>query len=800
MAAGLGVLTAARPAAADTHYVVVFGSPVAPYTNWATAATGLHQAVAEAADGDTVLLSNGVHNVPTNVVVTNAVEIRGFLGATNTIVRRSLTGAYRVFTLSNSAAVLDGLTITNGYAETGHAGGGVLMTNGLVRNCLIFGNSGGANISGAGIACLGSGVVQNCLFENNRQGDYNGAAVYIGAGARVENCVMRYNYGRRGSGAHVAGGTLRNCLIHDNQDALTVGGVYAQAGSRIENCTIVNNIGITCGGLMLNGAATSINNIVYFNSSGADANCSNMGSGWSYAHCCTLPAMPGASNTAADPQFANAAAKDFRLLAGSPCIDSGSNMPWMAAATDLDGRPRVAGAAVDMGAYEFSAGALVCNPIGAPPLVAYQSNRVSFTASVAGTNLTGLYYMWDFRNTGSYDTQGADKQTVTNLYGPGRYTVRLVVTNAAGEVASCVKTNYVKVGPAVVYVAKDGAHLEPFTNWPTAATNLHHAVAVASDGSTVLLTNGMYDLTNTLLITDGIRLTSVAGATNTHIVGKYSPPFRVLFVSHSNAVIDGLTLRNGLDYDGGGVYIASAGTVQHCVIASNRNQGNRSGAGVYMQSGGVLRNCVIHNNTMGDYNGGGVYLAGGGLVENCIIASNSAGYAGGVGNNGGIVRNCLIVSNRTSRPDSGGGVRVWTGGLMENCTVVCNTSPASCGGLRTDGGTVRNCIVWSNTAPLSANWSNALAGAVWEYTCAWPLPTGTGNIADEPRFLAWESNDFRLGAASPCVDKGTNQPWMAGAGDLGGNMRIIKRVVDMGAYERNSVCRGTIFIAPGLQP
>jgi hypothetical protein len=67
----------------------------------------------------------------------------------------------------------------------------------------------------------------------------------------------------------------------------------------------------------------------------------------------------GEGNIEADPLFANASGGDFRLLAGSSCIDSGSNKAAAGIAADLDGHVRiwngddVPRAVVDMGAYEF---------------------------------------------------------------------------------------------------------------------------------------------------------------------------------------------------------------------------------------------------------------------------------------------------------------------------------------------------------------------------------------------------------------------------------------------------------------
>lgn len=49
------------------------------------------------------------------------------------------------------------------------------------------------------------------------------------------------------------------------------------------------------------------------------------------------------------------ASADFRLQAGSPAIDAGSSVHGIPA-TDFDGNPRLVGAAVDLGCYEYSSG------------------------------------------------------------------------------------------------------------------------------------------------------------------------------------------------------------------------------------------------------------------------------------------------------------------------------------------------------------------------------------------------------------------------------------------------------------
>jgi hypothetical protein len=65
--------------------------------------------------------------------------------------------------------------------------------------------------------------------------------------------------------------------------------------------------------------------------------------------------QPDPSNITDEPRFANFAGDDYRLTAGSPCVNTGSNDTWMATAVDLDGKRRLDWSynKVDRGAYEY---------------------------------------------------------------------------------------------------------------------------------------------------------------------------------------------------------------------------------------------------------------------------------------------------------------------------------------------------------------------------------------------------------------------------------------------------------------
>jgi hypothetical protein len=163
--------------------------------------------------------------------------------------------------------------------------------------------------------------------------------------------------------------------------------------------------------------------------------------------------------------------------------------------------------------------------------------------------------------------------------------------------------------------------------------------------------------------------------------------------------------------------------------------------------------------------GGGAFS---GTLWRCAVVSNYAGTYGG-GTYYGVNGNCLIATNYA--PTYGGGTyRGWN----QSCTIVTNRSGTGGG---TYGGSNLNCIVYVNRATTGPNYS----GGTHQYSCAYPKPTGTGNISNNPAFTG--AGSYQLQATSPCVDKGTNVAWMTGALDLAGNNRIYNTRVDLGAYE-----------------
>src|SRR5262249_27110544 len=103
-------------------------------------------------------------------------------------------------------------------------------------------------------------------------------------------------------------------------------------------------------------ACTLNNCIVYFNTAQYAGDNYDSSGGTMLNYCCTWPTPNnGRGNITDAPLFVNQAATNFRLQSNSPCINAGNNT-YGSFSTDLDGRPRIVGGTVDIGAYEFQPG------------------------------------------------------------------------------------------------------------------------------------------------------------------------------------------------------------------------------------------------------------------------------------------------------------------------------------------------------------------------------------------------------------------------------------------------------------
>lgn len=215
----------------------------------------------------------------------------------------------------------------------------------------------GTDASGGGLYCSGSNVtiIGNVIARNrcravdytDRSHQYYPAGTASGAGLRVNptgpfvitdnlivDNVVTGNLSSSGGGIYVNGVAalsnntiVRNSAMYDSGAIAPGGALTSTAGN-----TLTNNI------FALNSSPLSISGGNEFNNDVFDKGADFIGSN---------------GNISADPLFANSPAGDFRLKAGSPCINTGNDNVIGPTDKDLDGRSRVLGAHVDIGAYEF---------------------------------------------------------------------------------------------------------------------------------------------------------------------------------------------------------------------------------------------------------------------------------------------------------------------------------------------------------------------------------------------------------------------------------------------------------------
>jgi hypothetical protein len=330
--------------------------------------------------------------------------------------------------------------------------------------------------------------------------------------------------------------------------------------------------------------------------------------------------------------------------------------------------------------------------------------------------------------------------------------------------------------------------VSPFTSWSTAAQTIQDAADIAADGDLVLVTNGHYQvgglnnfpefsgLTNRLVITNAITVKSVNGPGVTFIVGSGplgDAAIRGVAMA-PGSVLNGFTVSNGctmssgeyfIQQSGGGVWCSDESCVlTNCVIAGNN--ASIHGGGVFQ---GSLYNCTVTGNFAPD-SGGGVYW---GELTACTIQDNLSFLGGGVYDS--VLLNCTLSGNFGVL--QGGGAY---GGELYHCTVVTNFSIQSAAGVYFAKAV--NCIVYFNDCTNNPNYE----GGTIDYTCTDPLPSGNGNITNEPIFVSMAADNFRLMSNAPCVDAGTNDVAVLDKDGvprpLDGNLDGTN-TADMGAYE-----------------
>jgi hypothetical protein len=419
-----------------------------------------------------------------------------------------------------------------------------------------------------GLAAAEDGTLEDCIVENCSDDR-------VLLGTDTIRCIVR-NSLSWGS-CVIDGGVHRNTLFHG------LSGHYIFGDSTLYNCTVANNaadwgdaedyhIGeqnpeydsgqLFCGG-------SRFNCIVWDNtrSEGLDEYLRSI---WS----------PCPENDAADPVFLDPGRGNFRLRGESPAIDSGNSAyAPQAGATDLDGRPRVQGAAIDRGCYEgpglqgIRIAASAEGHGAVSPGCAYVQGPAESVLFTADTSVWGCPVVAWLTN-GVLAAEGGDTFRIDGV------TEDVAVT--------------VKFAPGTLYVDASGNDSNDGSSPARALRTLQRAINVSGSGDTIRVASGGYSPIDV----GGRALTIVgAGAGSTTIDGGGRNRCATLT---PETTLRGFTLRNGIakgwvldsyiwestDWNS----VVKFGTLEDCVVENC--QAEQSAAVFFWTS---TRRCIVRN-------------------------------------------------------------------------------------------------------------------------------------------------------------------------------------------------------------
>lgn len=275
-------------------------------------------AVSSAADGDEVIVLQGSYSVgSTTVNITGGIEVHGQDGASKPMISGVGAGGGLdgLFQVSDPNAELRQLDIES----SGHQG--IVVNTGKVEE--VFAHASGGN----GFACqqLGPGSIRD--------------SVCWGSGSSES-----------GLGAHSNGATFNSTLRNVTTIGTNAGIDFSPSGTSDLITVDAKNV-IADGG---DAADVVADSCASTGSAHVTIDLAYSNFDTSYLGCdatVTVPFFNG--NQPAAPLFVNPGNGDFREAPSSPTVDAGISDP-SDGLTDIDGNPRLQGAAPDIGAYELS--------------------------------------------------------------------------------------------------------------------------------------------------------------------------------------------------------------------------------------------------------------------------------------------------------------------------------------------------------------------------------------------------------------------------------------------------------------
>ena len=703
-----------------------------------------YTAITEAiAGGGTVELGEGTFYVNKQIELTGAVTLKG-AGRDVTIVKQTLkSGDFRrVIRLNHAEAVLEGVTIADGYVQSA-SGAGVIIeaTGGMVRDCRITNCESAMNASGA-LAVLGGTVTRTIIDANYNAHAYGGTA-----------------------GVTISAGTMDNCLIVNNN--LTVnkcssraypvsGGVYLSGTALLRNCTIAGNYGRVVGGVNFNdgwGWKTGklVNCIIAGNTASemssaitksydADINVNwncNVKTTDRFENCLFGDGvvLPNDTCVGGNPNFK--AEGDYHITSGSAAIGVADYADWMAGMVDLGGVAFALSGKVDLGCYQKVQEAEDWIDVLADPKLYGEvtppygrtfglttGQAIACTApDYSGDDGAASATRWEVRdangqvvdsgdgNSFTYTHQGVYCQIV--WFWEAKFPVSATAASGGTVSASATSAAY---GETVEVTAEPDTTLAGVSFWKW-------------EGD--VPAGHQYDNPLSLTVDAAKSVRAIFGTMTAHVASSENPSASPSF-PFGSADTAANTLAEALAVTAdGGVIICGEGTYQLAAELMVDRPVTIRGAGFdkttldlnqqhfKLKAVGALVEGFKVTGAKIEWNaiGGGIVVTAG-TVSKCRFAGNvdnnginAKGLCAGVTGADGRITHCIFDGNDTTSKNTIG-VLGMTAGLVDNCLFVTNKTRR--GAVYLNGGTLRNCTISGNKAiKVEGDGNSGMGGGIY---------------------------------------------------------------------------------------
>jgi len=686
--------------------------------------------------------------------------------------------AYHVVISSGNvgSAVLDGFTITGGYAYGSNndvitvngrtiskaSGAGIYheTSSPKLNNLNIIGNAASSidymRAAGAGIYCFTSSpIISNVNISSNKAGSGGGLHIHGGGIPQLMNVMITNNQisNPHPGGAiycSMASAVLVNVTISDNTGTHAV---YSYDSPLAINNSIIKN------GIRAEvGALPTYKNSLIEGSGGSAA--------WNTAY-----GTNGGNNIDVDPLFVNPSGGNYRLQATSPAINGASNTLYtnaggnLATDKDLAGNSRLNNTNMDIGAFEYLSTPAITPTNG----IIYVNQNVTVTSNKTGDSwANALPQLADALVAASTNTAIQQIWVANGVYKPlyspedGINFGKADGRNNAFRLVSNVK----------IYGG--------FTGTETSINDRNPQQRSVLSG----------DIDNNDITVD--NLSTVINGDNTYHVTIASGAL-------GTAVLDGFIITGGdangpsnitvgvviWRDSGAGLYSANTSSKFNNVTLFGNKA--RYGGGVYYWNSAPRLSLfnLIYNTATAE--GGGMYASGGSTPKTLsgLIIKNTAPIGGGMLclNASPTFVNATITDNYAS--SYGGAMYTWSQSSSSpkfyNCIISGNKKTTN----NLPSNIERDI---NNSTPIVQNSLVQGSGG----STAWIAATGIdggNNIDANPVFTDIANNDYTLQNNSPAINAGNNLLYTNEGGnllsdtDLAGNPRLREANIDLGAFE-----------------